>query len=83
MRALLSFEQCAPGSERGVEHSLQGWIYAAAAGDNLPGPVEVLAPALVRPISGRVCRDITDVADLVSDLDALSLRTCMGCVRYL
>lgn len=57
-----------------IKHRLQPRVHAAQPGDHFGRPVKVSLFALGGPVSGRGRQDVAQIADLVGQLDQLSLR---------
>ena len=64
LRELLSTSE-----DRLVEGPFQGLVDAATPLDDSLGPFEIIAPALHRPSGRRILRHLSDVTDLVGQLD--------------
>src|SRR5436190_21832473 len=58
-------------AQNGVIPPLEPRVRTAAALDHFGGPREVLATPIQTPVGRRMMGDVTDVGDLVGDLDLL------------
>ena len=54
-----------------VEATFERLVHTATTRNDAFGPVEILTPALERPVGWRVLGDVADVADPVAELDQL------------